>query len=243
MLIIPAIDLKDGQAVRLKKGKMEDATYYSSPLEAAQKWVEAGARRLHLVDLNGAFAAKPVHFEVVEQICANYPKLPIQIGGGIRNLQTIETYLKAGVKSVILGTLAIENKDLVKEACKEFENSIICGIDAKAGKVATRGWDTITQVDAKDLAKEMVDFGVSEIIFTDIERDGVKTGVNLNSTLKLAQALPIPVIASGGVADITDVEKLLALRCDNISGVITGRAIYEGSLDLSQAQSLADSYK
>lgn len=243
MLIIPAIDLKDGQAVRLRQGNMEQATYYSTPLEAAQKWVEAGARRLHLVDLNGAFAAKPIHFEVVEQICAHYRQTPVQIGGGIRDLNTIEAYLKAGVKWVILGTAAIENKAFVREACKEFPQSIICGIDAKNGKVATRGWDKITQVNTKALAQEMADFGVSQIIFTDIERDGVQTGVNLNSTLDLAKSVPIPIIASGGVADLEDIKKLLALECENITGVITGRAIYEGGLDLTKAQALADAYK
>lgn len=242
MLIIPAIDLKDGQAVRLKQGKMQDATYYSTPLEAAEKWVNLGARRLHLVDLNGAFVAKPIHFEVVAQISKEYPNLPIEIGGGIRDLQTIEKYLRSGIKFVILGTAAIENKEFVKQACSEFKGTIICGIDAKDGKVATRGWDNITEIHAKDLGEEMADFGVSEIIFTDINRDGLQTGVNLNSTLELAQTLPIPVIASGGVANLEDVEKLMALKCKNITGVITGRAIYEGSLDLAKAQALADSY-
>ena len=239
MLIIPAIDLKDGKCVRLKQGRMEDDTVFSDdPVATAQHWVNEGARRLHLVDLNGAFAGTPIHKPVVEAIAKAQPELPIQIGGGIRSLETIEHYLDAGVSFVIIGTKAVQNPEFVEEACQQFGGHIIVGIDAKDGLVATDGWAKVTNVKATDLAKRFADAGVSSIVYTDIARDGMMQGVNVEQTVNLAQYSGLPVIASGGVTNLEDVR--LLKDQPGILGAITGRAIYEGTLSLREAQLLLD---
>jgi phosphoribosylformimino-5-aminoimidazole carboxamide ribotide isomerase len=241
MLIIPAIDLKDGQCVRLRQGLMDDSTVFSDdPVAMAARWVEAGCRRLHLVDLNGAFAGAPVNGEVVTAIAAAYPDLPIQIGGGIRNLDTIEHYVRAGVSYVIIGTRAVKEPAFVAEACTAFPGKVIVGLDAKDGLVATDGWAEVSDVKATDLAKRFEADGVSAIVYTDIARDGMMQGVNVQATLTMAQASSIPVIASGGITDIEDIRALLAVSDSGICGAITGRAIYEGTLDVAQAQRLCD---
>ncbi len=240
MLMIPAIDLKDGQCVRLKQGRMEDDTVFSDdPVAMAQHWVDKGARRLHLVDLNGAFAGEPIHKSVVEAIVKAQPTLPIQIGGGIRSLKTIEQYLQAGVSYVIIGTQAVKEPAFVEEACQAFAGRIIVGIDAKEGKVAIGGWAEVTEIKAVELAKRFADAGVSSIVYTDIARDGMMQGVNVEQTIELATYSGLPVIASGGVTDIEDVKRLKPYG-KYIEGIITGRAIYEGTLDLAQAQQLLD---
>ncbi len=242
MLIIPAIDLKDGECVRLRQGRMDDSTVFSSdPVAMAGQWVNAGARRLHLVDLNGAFAGEPVNGEVVKAIAGAYPGLPIQIGGGIRSGDTIEAYLGAGVDYVIIGTKAVKQPEFVTEMCRQFPGRIIVGIDAKNGKVATDGWAEVTDAVAVDLARRFEADGVSAIVYTDIDRDGMMQGVNVNATVAMAQASSIPVIASGGITDINDIRALKEVADQGILGAITGRAIYEGTLDVAQAQLLCDS--
>ncbi len=242
MLIIPAIDLKDGECVRLRQGRMEDSTVFSDdPVTVAGRWVDAGARRLHLVDLNGAFAGEPVNGEVVKAIAQRYPDLPIQIGGGIRSGETIEAYLQAGVDYVIIGTKAVEEPDFVTQMCKQFAGHIIVGIDAKAGLVATDGWAEVSDVKATDLAKRFASDGVSSIVYTDIDRDGMMQGVNVEATVTMAKASPIPVIASGGITNMDDIRALKAASDAGILGAITGRAIYEGTLDVREAQLFCDS--
>ena len=241
MLIIPAIDLKDGKCVRLRQGRMDDSTVFSDdPVDMAAKWVNAGCRRLHLVDLNGAFAGKPVNGEIVQAIAKAYPNLPIQIGGGIRSAEIIESYLAAGVSHVIIGTKAVKEPDFVTQMCKAFPGHIIVGLDAQDGRVAIDGWAEITDVMAVDLAKRFRDDGVSSIVYTDIARDGMMQGVNVEATLDLAVQGGIPVIASGGVTNIEDIRALAAVADQGILGAITGRAIYEGTLDVAQAQALSD---
>lgn len=241
MLIIPAIDLKDGQCVRLRQGLMEDSTVFSDdPVAMARKWVDAGCRRLHLVDLNGAFAGEPVNGEVVTAIAAAYPDLPVQIGGGIRSLETIEHYVKAGVSYVILGTKAVKEPAFVAQACAAFPGKVIVGLDAKDGLVATDGWAEVSAVRATDLAKQFESDGVSAIVYTDIARDGMMQGVNVEATVAMAQASSIPVIASGGITNLDDIKGLLAVADQGICGAITGRAIYEGTLDVAEAQRLCD---
>lgn len=243
MLMIPAIDLKDGQCVRLRKGVMEDSTVFSDdPVEMAQKWVDQGARRLHLVDLNGAFAGEPVNGDVVTAIAKAFPDLPIQIGGGIRSASTIEYYLNAGVNYVIIGTKAVKEPEFVSEVCGQFPGHIIVGLDAKAGYVATDGWAEVSTVLASDLAKRFEADGVSSIVYTDIDRDGMMQGVNVEATVNMAKASSLPIIASGGITNIDDIKALLERSTEGagICGAITGRAIYEGSLDLAQAQALCD---
>ena len=239
MLIIPAIDLKDGKCVRLKQGRMEDDTVFSDdPVATATHWVNEGARRLHLVDLNGAFAGTPIHKNVVESITKAHPELPVQIGGGIRSLETIEHYLEAGVSFVIIGTKAAKEPEFVEEACKKFAGHIIVGIDAKDGYVATDGWANVLDVKATDLAKRFADAGVSSIVYTDIARDGMMQGVNFEQTVALADYCGVPIIASGGVTNLDDVRELSKHK--NLLGAITGRAIYEGSLNLREAQLILD---
>lgn len=239
MLIIPAIDLKDGKCVRLKQGRMEDDTVFSDdPVATATHWVNEGARRLHLVDLNGAFAGTPIHKNVVESITKAHPELPVQIGGGIRSLETIEHYLEAGVSFVIIGTKAAKEPEFVEEACKKFAGHIIVGIDAKDGYVATDGWANVLDVKATDLAKRFADAGVSSIVYTDIARDGMMQGVNFEQTVALADYCKLPVIASGGVTNLDDVHALS--QHPSLLGAITGRAIYEGSLNLREAQLVLD---
>lgn len=241
MLIIPAIDLKDGACVRLRQGHMDDSTVFSDdPVGMAARWVDAGARRLHLVDLNGAFAGEPVNGEAVERIAGAYPELPIQIGGGIRSLATIEHYVRAGVNFVILGTMAVKEPAFVSEACEAFPGRIIVGLDARGGLVATDGWANVTELKAADLAREFEGQGVSAIVYTDIARDGMMQGVNVEATVAMARASSIPVIASGGITDLGDIRALAACAGEGIEGAITGRAIYEGSLDLTVAQQIAD---
>jgi len=244
MLIIPAIDLKDGTCVRLKQGVMENATVFSEdPVAMAKHWLKQGARRLHLVDLNGAFAGKPVNDAAIRGIVhAMEGKIPVQLGGGVRDLDTIERYFDDGVGYVIIGTAAVKNPGFLRDACDAFPGQIIVGLDAKDGKVAVEGWSKLTGHDVVDLAKKFEDYGVEAVIYTDIGRDGMLTGVNLDATLKLAQALRIPVIASGGVADREDVRKLCELEAEGIMGAITGRAIYEGTLNFAEAQALADKW-
>ena len=241
MLIIPAIDLKDGECVRLRQGRMDDSTVFAGkPVEMAARWVDAGARRLHLVDLNGAFAGEPVNGEVVKDIAKAYPDLPIQIGGGVRNGETIEAYLKAGVEHVIIGTKAVKEPDFVTEMCQQFPGHIIVGIDAKKGLVATDGWAEVTEVKAADLAKRFESDGVSSIVYTDIDRDGMMQGVNVEATLAMAKASSIPVIASGGITNMDDIVALNKVANQGILGAITGRAIYEGTLDVAEAQRVCD---
>ena len=241
MLIIPAIDLKDGQCVRLRQGLMDDSTVFSDdPVAMARRWVEAGCRRLHLVDLNGAFAGEPVNGDVVTAIAAAYPELPIQIGGGIRNLETIEHYVLAGVSYVIIGTKAVKEPAFVAEACAAFPGRVIVGLDAKDGLVATDGWAEVSTVRATDLARQFESDGVAAIVYTDIARDGMMQGVNVEATVSMAQASSIPVIASGGITNLDDIKGLVAVADQGICGAITGRAIYEGTLDVAQAQQLCD---
>ena len=243
MLLIPAIDLKDGNCVRLKQGLMEQATVFSNqPAEMATHWLKQGARRLHLVDLDGAFAGEPKNFGAIRAILAAVSaELPVQLGGGIRDLATIEKYLSLGLQDVIIGTAAVKNPAFVREACKEFAGHIIVGLDAKDGMVAIDGWATVTEHHVIDLSKRFEDDGVNSIIYTDIGRDGMMSGVNVEATQKLAEAVNIPIIASGGLTDLDDVRALCAAASSGIAGAITGRAIYEGSIDFAQAQQLADS--
>jgi phosphoribosylformimino-5-aminoimidazole carboxamide ribotide isomerase len=241
MLIIPAIDLKDGACVRLRQGLMEDSTVFSDdPVAMAARWVEAGARRLHLVDLNGAFEGKPINGEVVAAIAAAWPELPVQIGGGIRDIETIEHYLRAGVSYVIIGTKAVKEPEFVGEACRAFPGKVIVGLDAKNGLAATDGWAEVSQLQATGLAKRFENEGVSAIVYTDIARDGMMQGVNVEATVAMAQASSIPVIASGGISNIDDIRALAEQAPHGICGAITGRAIYEGTLDVAQAQQLSD---
>ena len=241
MLIIPAIDLKDGACVRLKQGVMDDSTVYGDdPVQMASRWVAAGTRRLHLVDLNGAFDGKPVNGEAVTSIARAYPDLPIQIGGGIRNLQTIEHYLAAGVQYLIIGTKAVKEPEFVTQACKEFPGHIIVGLDAKDGLVATDGWAEVSDIKATELAKRFEQDGVESIVYTDIARDGMMQGVNVEQTVAMAQASSIPVIASGGITNMDDIKALSAVASEGILGAITGRAIYEGTLDVAEAQKYCD---
>lgn len=241
MIIIPAIDLKDGECVRLRQGKMDDVTVFSdNPVETAGKWVEAGAKRLHLVDLNGAFEGKPVNAGVIGSIVEAFPDLDIQVGGGIRDEDTIQTYLDVGVRYVILGTKAVNAPHFVSDVCAEFAGHIIVGLDAKDGKVAIDGWSKLSGHDVIDMAKHFQSDGVEAIIYTDIGRDGMMTGVNAESTAKLASEITIPVIASGGITNLDDIRNLCAVADEGIMGAITGRAIYEGTLDFAEAQKLAD---
>ncbi len=242
MLIIPAIDLKDGQCVRLRQGLMDDATVFSDdPVAMAAHWIEKTGRRLHLVDLNGAFEGEPVNGEVVKAIANANPGVHIQIGGGIRDLKTIEAYLSAGVSSVIIGTKAVKQPEFVTEACKEFEGHIIVGLDAKDGFVATDGWAEVSELQVTELAKRFEQDGISSIVYTDIARDGMMQGVNVEATAALGMATSVPVIASGGITNMDDIKRLCDAANSNIMGAITGRAIYEGTLDVSEAQAYCDS--
>ena len=246
MLLIPAIDLKDGHCVRLQQGDMDRSTTFGEdPAAMAMRWVEAGARRLHLVDLNGAFAGKPQNFAAIKSILkavaeVDGESIPVQIGGGIRDLETIERYIDAGIRYVIIGTAAVRNPGFLQEACSAFGGHIIVGLDAKDGKVATDGWSKLTGHEVTDLAKKYEDYGVESIIYTDIGRDGMLSGVNIEATVRLAQASTIPVIASGGLSNMADVEKLCAVESDGVTGVICGRAIYSGDLDFAAGQARAD---
>ena len=242
MLLIPAIDLKDGHCVRLKQGDMNDPTTFSEdPARMARRWVDAGARRLHLVDLNGAFAGKPVNEAAIKAILAEVgEEIPVQLGGGIRDLDTIERYLDDGLSFIIIGTAAVKNPGFLRDACSAFGGHIIVGLDAKDGKVATDGWSKLTGHEVIDLAHKFQDYGVEGVIYTDIGRDGMLSGINIEATVKLAQALTIPVIASGGLSGLADIELLCAVEDQGITGVICGRAIYTGDLDFTLGQARAD---
>jgi phosphoribosylformimino-5-aminoimidazole carboxamide ribotide isomerase len=242
MLLIPAIDLKDGQCVRLKQGDMNDSTTFSEdPAAMARRWLDAGARRLHLVDLNGAFAGKPINEAAIKSIIKEVgDEIPVQLGGGIRDLDTIERYLDDGISYIIIGTAAVKNPGFLKDACTAFGGHIIVGLDAKDGKVATDGWSKLTGHEVIDLAKKFEDYGVEGVIYTDIGRDGMLSGINIDATVKLAQALSIPVIASGGLSNIADIEKLCAVESEGVEGVICGRSIYTGDLDFAAGQARAD---
>jgi phosphoribosylformimino-5-aminoimidazole carboxamide ribotide isomerase len=242
MLLIPAIDLKDGKCVRLKQGDMNDSTTFGEdPAAMARRWLDAGARRLHLVDLNGAFAGKPVNEAAIKAIIKEVgDEIPVQLGGGIRDLDTIERYLDDGLSYVIIGTAAVKNPGFLKDACVAFGGHIIVGLDAKDGKVATDGWSKLSGHEVVDLAKKFEDYGVEGVIYTDIGRDGMLSGINIEATVKLAQALTVPVIASGGLSNIKNIEELCAVESEGVEGVICGRAIYTGDLDFAAAQKRAD---
>jgi phosphoribosylformimino-5-aminoimidazole carboxamide ribotide isomerase len=242
MLLIPAIDLKDGHCVRLQQGDMNLSTTFSEePSVMARSWVDKGARRVHLVDLNGAFAGQPKNEAAIRKILKVVgSEVDVQLGGGIRDLDTIERYLDAGLRYVIIGTAAVRNPGFLQDACTAFGGHIIVGLDAKDGKVATDGWSKLTKHDVVDLGKKFEDFGVESIIYTDIGRDGMLTGINIEATVRLAQALTIPVIASGGLSNLADIEALCAVEGEGVEGVICGRAIYSGDLDFEVAQDRAD---
>jgi phosphoribosylformimino-5-aminoimidazole carboxamide ribotide isomerase len=243
MLLIPAIDLKEGKCVRLRQGRMDDNTVFSDdPVAVAGKWVAAGAKRIHLVDLDGAFAGRPRNAEVIHAIVAAYPDIPVQIGGGIRDEETIQAYLNAGVEYIIIGTKAVNSPHFVKNMAIEYPRHIIVGLDAKDGKVAIDGWSKLSRHDVIDLAQRFEEDGVEAIIYTDISRDGMMSGVNIEATARLARAIRIPVIASGGITNIDDIRALSAVAHDGIIGAIIGRAIYEGTLDFFEAVKLAESF-
>jgi phosphoribosylformimino-5-aminoimidazole carboxamide ribotide isomerase len=242
MLLIPAIDLKDGRCVRLRQGDMNDATVFSDdPVAMARHWLDQGARRLHLVDLNGAVAGRPKNEAVIKAIVkAVGDRIPVQLGGGIRDLDTIERCLDDGLSYVIIGTAAVKNPGFLHDACVAFPGHVIVGLDARDGRVATDGWSKLTGHDVVDLARKFEDYGVEAVVYTDIGRDGMLTGVNIEATVKLARALRVPVIASGGFASLADVEQLCAVEGEGIEAAIVGRALYEGQLDFREAQARAD---
>ncbi|WP_295400742.1 1-(5-phosphoribosyl)-5-[(5-phosphoribosylamino)methylideneamino]imidazole-4-carboxamide isomerase [uncultured Thiocystis sp.] len=241
MLLIPAIDLKDGRCVRLRQGRMDDETIFSDhPVEMAGRWVGEGARRLHLVDLNGAFAGEPMNGASIREIAEAYPGLPIQVGGGIRYEKTIEAYLNAGVTYCIIGTQAVKDPDFVARACRSFPGQVMVGLDARDGQVAIKGWAEMTPYRVEDLARRFEDDGVTAIVYTDIGRDGMLTGPNVEATRALAEAIRIPIIASGGITTIDDIRTLAEIAGSGITAAITGRAIYEGTLDFAEGQRLAD---
>ena len=246
MIVIPAIDLKDGQCVRLKQGRMEESTIFSDdPVEQAGHWLAQGARRLHIVDLNGAFEGSPVNVDIVTSITRVYPELPVQIGGGIRSLETAQVYIDAGVSYLIIGTQAVKDPDFVRAASAEFPGKIIIGLDAVNGKVATEGWADISELAVEEALQRFDELELAAVIYTDIDRDGMMQGANVAATLALAERSSIPVIASGGIAKLADIVDLKAAAKTvdgaGIIGAITGRAIYEGKLDLQEAQAYCDS--
>ena len=242
MLVIPAIDLKDGKCVQLQQGLMDKSTIFSEhPSEMARKWIDQGAKRLHLVDLNGAFSGKPINEAAIKSIVSEVNnEIPIQLGGGIRNLDTVENFLNSGVDSVIIGTAAVTNPGFLHEACFSFPGQIIVGLDAKDGDVAINGWEKMTGHNVIDLAQKFEDYGVESIIYTDIGRDGMLAGVNIDATVKLSAALKIPVVASGGVSNLDDIKALCDVANIGIRGVITGTAIYKGTLNFKEANELTE---
>lgn len=241
MLLIPAIDLKDGNCVRLRQGRMDEVTVFSDdPLEMASKWVSEGARRLHIIDLDGAASGAPVNAEVIKTIADTHPELPIQVGGGIRDADSVQIYLEAGVQYAIIGTKAVSAPHFVNDMCLEFPGHIIVGLDARDGKVAIDGWSKLSNHDVIDMAQRFEHDGVAAIVYTDISRDGMMSGVNTEATVKLAQAVNIPVIASGGVSSLEDIRALCAVQEEGIEGVIIGRALYEGTIDFLEAQAVTE---
>lgn len=241
MLLIPAIDLKDGKCVRLRQGRMDEDTVYSDdPVAMAEHWVEVGARRLHIVDLNGAIEGRPVNIQIIRRIAERLPKVPIQVGGGIRNEDTIQTYLEAGVSYTIIGTKAVTAPHFVADMCMEFPGHIIVGLDIRDGKLAIEGWSKLSHNNVVDLAHRLEQEGVAAFIHTDISRDGMMNGVNIEATVSLARTLAVPVFASGGITSLNDIRALCEVAHEGIEGAITGRAIYEGTLDFRAAQRLAD---
>ena len=244
MLLIPAIDLKEGKCVRLRQGRMEDDTIFSDdPVAVAGKWVDQGAKRIHLVDLDGAFAGKPKNADVIHAIVEAFPDVPVQIGGGIRDEETIQGYLNAGIQYVIIGTKAVTEPHFISDIGMEFPGHIIVGLDAKEGKVAIDGWSKLSRHTVVDLAQQFESDGIEAIIYTDIARDGMMQGVNVEATAELARAIRIPVIASGGITNIDDIHALGKVAEDGVLGAITGRAIYEGTLDFAEAEKIAETYK
>lgn len=243
MLLIPAIDIKDGKCVRLRRGDMEDTTIFDDdPVNAARRWVGAGAERLHIVDLDGAVAGEPVNADLVHRIVEEFPELPIQLGGGIRDEDTVEAYLNAGVQYVILGTKAVNEPHFVSDLCVEFPRHIIVGLDAKDGKIAVDGWSKLSKHDLIDLAQQFENDGVEAFLYTDITRDGMLSGVNIEATRELAESVRIPVIAAGGLTGLDDVKAVCEIADSGIIGVVTGRAIYEGTLDFAQGLELVRKY-
>ena len=240
MLLIPAIDIKGGRCVRLRRGDMNDETLFDDdPREAAERWVAQGAERLHLVDLDGAVAGRPVNAAIIRAIADAFPHIPLQVGGGIRDEETVEAYLDAGVKYVIIGTRAVNEPHFVSDLCAEFPGHVIVGLDAKNGAIATDGWSKLSGHDVIDMAQHFENDGVAAIVYTDIERDGMLSGVNVEATAALADAIRIPVIASGGIRDLDDIKALVAVEESGIAAAITGRAIYEGTLDFRKGQEIA----
>ena len=243
MIIIPAIDIKDGRCVRLRQGRMDDETVFSeNPVEVADRWIDEGAQRLHLVDLDGATSGAPRNFSIIKEISTNHPNIPIQVGGGIRDEDTVQEYLECGVQYVIIGTRAVTAPHFVNDLCLEFPNHIIVGLDAKNGKVAIDGWSKLSHHDVVDLAQHFEADGVAAIVFTDVTRDGMMQGLNVESTVELAEAIHIPVIASGGVTTIDDIKNLCKTDEEGIIGAIVGRALYEGTISLSEAQDIASKH-
>ncbi len=240
MIVIPAIDLKEGRCVRLTQGRMDRESVYSEdPVGMARHWESKGAKRLHVVDLNGAVTGKPVHRRLIEEV-AHAVRIPVEVGGGIRDLETIENYLSSGAEWVILGTAVLKNRPLVREACARFPGKIILSLDAKGGEVAVEGWYETAPLKAIDLARELEGAGLAFIVFTDVDRDGTGTGLNWEMTRNLAQATSIPVIASGGVSRVEELKNLKKLEPEGVMGVIIGRALYTGQIDLEEAIRVAE---
>lgn len=243
MILIPAIDLKQGHCVRLRQGNMDETTVFSDdPVAMAGKRVAQGCGRLHLVDLDGAFEGEPINADVIEEISASFPGLEIQIGGGIRSIETVEAYLEAGVSYVIIGTMAVKRPEFVTQLCSEFPGNVIIGLDARNGKVATHGWAEESEHEASDLARRFEDQGVAAIVYTDISRDGMMEGVNVEATRALAKSIDVPVIASGGVTDMDCIVQLNEVKDSGIEGVIIGRALYERTISLVEAQAYIDQH-
>jgi len=239
MKIIPAIDIQNGNCVRLRQGDFAQETIFDkNPLNIAQKWVDEGAERLHLVDLDGARLGTPINLDIISSICKKFPSIPIQIGGGIRDLKTAENYLLAGATYIIIGTKAVEEPKFVKELCKIFPGNIIVGCDAKNGEVATDGWESVSDKNVIELSKEFENIGVSEIVYTDIEKDGMMKGLNMDATLNLAESVNIPIIASGGVSCLDDIQKMKPYVGSGISGIIIGRALYEKTITIKEAKNI-----
>ena len=244
MKIIPAIDIQNGNCVRLRQGDFSQETIFNnSPLDIAEKWVTDGAQRLHIVDLDGARLGEPINIDLISKICKTFPSIPVQIGGGIRDVETARKYINAGASFIIIGTKAVEDPNFVKDLCSEFHKKIIIGIDAKNGEVATEGWVSNSKVNAIFLSKKFEDFGVSEIVYTDIEKDGMMGGLNIEATVDLAKEINIPVIASGGVSSNDDLKKIINYEKFGISGVIVGRALYENKINIKEAKEILRNVK